>query len=335
VNDFRKIAGFECYAPTDNVSELTARTNDEGWSSVFAEWLRGSRLNDRDAVFVLSVGGGNLEKNVSPNLVLALQHAQSVGSTIRTWPRRWLDRTGRQRLLHRACRQPSERDSALGSVPGGHLAFAGIPPETEGPRDEVGKHAVEERAGEWASGRMGDGQRRAVFLDRDGVINRPLVRDGLPYPPQSWDEFELLPGVVAACANLKRAGYLLIVATNQPDVGRGTLSADAIKTIHQKMQEELPLDEVLACFHAGEASANPVSAEKGKAGDVLQAAKNWNIDLAHSFMVGDRWRDVDCGVAAGCRTIFIDWGYAEPLKQQPDFRAADLAAAAQIILSLS
>src|SRR6516225_5420804 len=82
VNDFRKIAGFECYAPTDNVSELTARTNDEGWSSVFAEWLRGSRLNDRDAVFVLSVGGGNLEKNVSPNLVLALQHAQEVGSTI-------------------------------------------------------------------------------------------------------------------------------------------------------------------------------------------------------------------------------------------------------------
>jgi D-sedoheptulose 7-phosphate isomerase len=82
VNDFRKIAGLECYAPTDNVSELTARTNDEGWSSVFAEWLRGSRLNDRDAVFVLSVGGGNLEKNVSPNLVLALQHAKAVGSTI-------------------------------------------------------------------------------------------------------------------------------------------------------------------------------------------------------------------------------------------------------------
>jgi D-sedoheptulose 7-phosphate isomerase len=82
VNDFRKIAGLECYAPTDNVSELTARTNDEGWSSVFAEWLRGSRLNDRDAVFVLSVGGGNLEKNVSPNLVRALQHAKAVGSTI-------------------------------------------------------------------------------------------------------------------------------------------------------------------------------------------------------------------------------------------------------------
>jgi len=82
VNDFRKICGFECYAPTDNVSELTARTNDEGWASVFAEWLRGSRLVNRDALLIFSVGGGNLEKNVSPNLVAALQLAKEVGATI-------------------------------------------------------------------------------------------------------------------------------------------------------------------------------------------------------------------------------------------------------------
>lgn len=82
VNDFRKIAGIESYAPTDNVSELTARTNDEGWATVFVEWLRTSRLVARDAVFVLSVGGGDLERNVSPNLVLALQHAKAVGARI-------------------------------------------------------------------------------------------------------------------------------------------------------------------------------------------------------------------------------------------------------------
>src|SRR5471032_3063786 len=82
VNDFRKIAGLECYAPTDNVSELTARTNDEGWASVFVEWLRGSRLNANDALLILSVGGGNLEKNVSPNLVTALQFAKQVGARI-------------------------------------------------------------------------------------------------------------------------------------------------------------------------------------------------------------------------------------------------------------
>lgn len=82
VNDFRKIAGIECYAPTDNVSELTARTNDEGWASVFVEWLRTSRLSARDGVLVLSVGGGNLEKNVSPNLVMALQFAKEVGARV-------------------------------------------------------------------------------------------------------------------------------------------------------------------------------------------------------------------------------------------------------------
>jgi len=82
VNDFRKIAGFECYAPTDNVSELTARTNDEGWASVFVEWLRGSRLTSKDCLLVLSVGGGNLEKNVSPNLVLALRFAKEVGAHV-------------------------------------------------------------------------------------------------------------------------------------------------------------------------------------------------------------------------------------------------------------
>src|SRR6516164_7311339 len=82
VNDFRKIAGLECYAPTDNVSELTARTNDDGWASVFIEWLKGSRLNERDALLVLSVGGGNLEKNVSPNLVAALQLAKRRGAKV-------------------------------------------------------------------------------------------------------------------------------------------------------------------------------------------------------------------------------------------------------------
>jgi D-sedoheptulose 7-phosphate isomerase len=82
VNDFRKICGFECYAPTDNVSELTARTNDEGWATVFSEWLKGSRINARDGLLIFSVGGGNLEKNVSPNLVAAIQVAQQVGASV-------------------------------------------------------------------------------------------------------------------------------------------------------------------------------------------------------------------------------------------------------------
>ena len=82
VNDFRKIVGIESYAPTDNVSELTARTNDDGWATVFSEWLKTSKLNGKDAVFVFSVGGGNMEKNISPNLVMALQHAKTVGAKV-------------------------------------------------------------------------------------------------------------------------------------------------------------------------------------------------------------------------------------------------------------
>jgi D-sedoheptulose 7-phosphate isomerase len=82
VNDFRKLAGFEAYAPTDNVSELTARTNDEGWDTVFEAWLKGSRLRSEDAVFVFSVGGGSLEKNISPNLVKAIEHAKRIGATV-------------------------------------------------------------------------------------------------------------------------------------------------------------------------------------------------------------------------------------------------------------
>ncbi|MGA2028608.1 MAG: SIS domain-containing protein [Verrucomicrobiota bacterium] len=82
VNDFRKICGFEAYAPTDNVSELTARTNDEGWATVFSEWLKGSRINTKDGLLILSVGGGNLEKNVSPNLVSAIQLAKKVGASV-------------------------------------------------------------------------------------------------------------------------------------------------------------------------------------------------------------------------------------------------------------
>src|SRR5712671_6174090 len=82
VNDFRKIAGLECYAPTDNVSELTARTNDDGWATIFAEWLKGSRVNSKDGLLIFSVGGGNLEKNVSPNLVSAIQLAKKAGASV-------------------------------------------------------------------------------------------------------------------------------------------------------------------------------------------------------------------------------------------------------------
>ena len=130
VNDFRKIAGIETYAPTDNVSELTARTNDEGWASVFVEWLRVSKLNSKDCLFILSVGGGNVEKNVSPNLVAALQLAKQVGARIIGIVGKdgGLHREGCGRVRHRADREPQQRDAAQRGIPGSCLALIRLTP---------------------------------------------------------------------------------------------------------------------------------------------------------------------------------------------------------------
>ena len=174
--------------------------------------------------------------------------------------------------------------------------------------------------------------KRAVFLDRDGVINRALEREAKPYPPTSLAEFEILPEVPAACAKLKAAGFLLVVVTNQPDVGRGTLAKEVVEKIHAHLLAQLPIDRVEVCYHPGK-GASECDCRKPKPGMLLRAAKELDIDLSRSWMVGDRWRDVDCGHAAGCKTIFIDRGYAEELKQKPDFSARNLAGAADIILA--
>ena len=190
----------------------------------------------------------------------------------------------------------------------------------------MGKHEVKVE-----SGKRKAEMHRAVFLDRDGVINRALEKESKPYPPTSLAEFEILPDVPAACAKLKAGGFLLVVATNQPDVGRGTLRQEVVEKIHAHMLAQLPIDRVEACFHPGK-GASDCDCRKPKPGMLLHAARELNIDLAQSWMVGDRWRDVDCGHAAGCKTIFIDRGYVEKFKQKPDFSARNLAEAADIIL---
>ena len=171
----------------------------------------------------------------------------------------------------------------------------------------------------------------AVFLDRDGVINRALERDKKPYPPRSLDEFEILPEVSAACARLKAVGFWLVVVTNQPDVGRGTLPKETVEAIHREMCRRLPIDRVEVCYHAGQ-GASECDCRKPKTGMLLRAAKALDLDLTQSWMVGDRWRDIDCGHAAGCRTIFVDRGHAEELRQKPHFWAGNLAEATDIIM---
>ncbi len=177
--------------------------------------------------------------------------------------------------------------------------------------------------------------RRAVFLDRDGTLNAPVVRDGRPYPPATLAEFQLLPGVAAACRQLHAAGYVLVVATNQPDVGRGTQSAASVEAMHAHLRKLIPeIARIETCFAPGQGAAHPENRRrKPEPGMLLDAAQALVIDLKASWMIGDRWRDINCGARAGCRTIFIDWGYHEALKQPPDFTVRSFAEAAGIVLA--
>jgi D-glycero-D-manno-heptose 1,7-bisphosphate phosphatase len=176
-------------------------------------------------------------------------------------------------------------------------------------------------------------RKRAVFLDRDGVLNRPVVRDGLPFPPANLDEFELYPGVASGCGQLKAAGFVLIVVTNQPDVGRGTLKRDAVEAMHETLRTAVPaLDAIEVCYHAGASRGDPCDCRKPKPGMVLAAATIHHIDLQCSFLIGDRWRDVDCAKAAGCRAVFIDHSYREPLRENPDLTVTNFAEAVARIL---
>jgi D-glycero-D-manno-heptose 1,7-bisphosphate phosphatase len=171
---------------------------------------------------------------------------------------------------------------------------------------------------------------RAVFLDRDGVINRPTVRDGRPFPPGRPEDFALLPGVRSALEDLKHAGFVLVVVTNQPDVRRGAQARDVVESMHQRLREELPVDAIYSCYHDDD---DRCSCRKPAPGLLLEAAHTWDIDLKASFMVGDRWRDTEAGAAAGCRTLFIDHGYTERQPEAYDAKVSSLSEAAEWILA--
>lgn len=171
---------------------------------------------------------------------------------------------------------------------------------------------------------------KAVFLDRDGVLNRPVVRNGSPHPPAGLDQLEIFPDAADALHRLKMAGYLLIVVTNQPDIARGTQTRWAVDRINAAIGAVLPIDEFLVCAHDDPANC---TCRKPKPGMVLEAAARHAADLQQSFLIGDRWRDIDCGASAGVHTVLIDRGYRERAPDHaPDFVAESLEAAADWIL---
>lgn len=171
---------------------------------------------------------------------------------------------------------------------------------------------------------------RAVFLDRDGVITRAIVRDGRPFATASEDGLELLPGVTTALERLRNAGFHLVVVTNQPDVARGTLRPDVLERMHEQLRSLLPIDDIRTCPHD---DADGCACRKPKPGLLEGAARAAGISLPDSFMVGDRWRDIEAGRRAGCTTIFVDYGYDERRPVDPDAVVGSLSEAAGWILS--
>ncbi len=170
---------------------------------------------------------------------------------------------------------------------------------------------------------------RAVFLDRDGVLSRPIIRERRPYPPSSLAELQLLPGVPEALRALKDAGYRLVVVTNQPDVARGRSSKASVDSIHERLTAVLPLDAIFTCLHD---DADQCECRKPRPGLITQAARELGIDATASYLVGDRWRDIEAGRRAGCGTFFVDYQYDEPPPPSYSFRVSSLLEAAGIIL---
>jgi D-glycero-D-manno-heptose 1,7-bisphosphate phosphatase len=171
---------------------------------------------------------------------------------------------------------------------------------------------------------------RAVFLDRDGVLNKAIVRDGKPFSPDSVADMEIVEDAPDALGRLRRHGFRLIVATNQPEVARGKLTRRAVDSMNDHLRSRLPLDGIEVCWHDDE---DRCDCRKPEPGMLLRAAERDGITLRESFMVGDRWRDIEAGHRAGCRTVLIGDGYGETFKSPPDMAVGALSEAVAWILS--
>jgi D-glycero-D-manno-heptose 1,7-bisphosphate phosphatase len=171
--------------------------------------------------------------------------------------------------------------------------------------------------------------KQAVFFDRDGVLNHAIVREGKPYPPKDLSEFRIMEHAREDLLRLKSLGFVLVVVTNQPDIARGTANRSSVDEMNNVLNRELPLDDILVCPHD---SGDRCACRKPSPGLLHNAAGRFGIDLQKSFLIGDRWRDIDAGHAAGCTTVMIDYGYQEqhPAKE-PALRAHSLSEAVSFI----
>lgn len=171
--------------------------------------------------------------------------------------------------------------------------------------------------------------KRAVFLDRDGVVVIPQFQGGRSFAPRRLEDFRIYPDATASIERLKRAGFLVAVVTNQPDIGNGLIAASTVEAMHQIMTKELTIDAVKTCPHGQNENCD---CRKPKPGMLIDLASEWDIDLTRSYMVGDRLSDIEAGRAAGCRTVFVDLDYNEPRPSDADFTVRSIAEAVSAIL---
>jgi D-glycero-D-manno-heptose 1,7-bisphosphate phosphatase len=168
----------------------------------------------------------------------------------------------------------------------------------------------------------------AVFLDRDGVINRSPVRGGKPFAPRRLEEFRLLPGVAAQAAALRELGYLLVVITNQPDIGHGLLDWQTLNEFHNRLRARIAPDAIMVCPHRQDEGCD---CRKPRPGMLLEAARRLTIDFGQSYVIGDRWSDIEAGRTVGCYTILINRGYKSDRFSAPDATARSLRAAVALV----
>jgi len=174
-----------------------------------------------------------------------------------------------------------------------------------------------------------EGRARAVFLDRDGVLTVPQFRDGRSFAPRWLADFRLYDGASQTLSTLKDLGFLLVVVTNQPDVGNGLVDRAVAEEMHRRLNELLPVDAIETCYHR---QSDECDCRKPKPGMLRRAAERLGIDCTRSFMIGDRASDVEAGRRVGCRTIFIDLGYLDEHPVAPDFVVSSLGEAAEMIV---
>jgi len=173
--------------------------------------------------------------------------------------------------------------------------------------------------------------KKSVFLDRDGVINKVYIKDGLPQSPNSLDELKILPGVKESIIKLKKLNFICLMVTNQPNVSRKKIDKNSVIQMNNFLKNEIALDDIFVCYHDDSDNCN---CRKPKPGLLLQAGKKWDVDFKKSFMIGDRWRDIQAGEKVGCKTIFLDYKYNEKKPKKPDFVSDSLLNAAYIIEKL-